>query len=378
MERCIEHDVGPHSPEFGQYFFLEIPTNSFLEKIEASGKTRYTKPEELTAISFDEDRRMSFDKSQLVNSFYIFNNLFIQKIYVPSSDFLDYSDLTHGISSFVQKPDDLNEYLFPLLKAAKHLGISPLEFDLVTWRGVLTKIFSSPFLKESWKMNGNFYRGTLFLAEAKAKLPFTQHHKKLMYGGFKFESLCMLSRSEILNSQTDMKYRQGKIVNTNAEYNGVFRSSLGPHKLLFGAEIDGLDENKTDYIELKTTSTLSHKNINTFQNKILLKWWTQSYIAGVPKIIVGCRNEKQQVEALNELRVNAIPGSVRGKVSWDPQLIISFGNLFISWLKGIFSGVQFEESELYFFELCYDPTVETRIKLELKAEGITLFKDELV
>lgn len=79
MERFIEHETEPNKSEFGQSFFLEIPTSSFLEKIEASGKTRYTKPEELTAISFDEDRNMSFDKSQLVLFFYIFNNLFVQE-----------------------------------------------------------------------------------------------------------------------------------------------------------------------------------------------------------------------------------------------------------------------------------------------------------
>jgi RAT1-interacting protein len=63
----------------------------------------------------------------------------------------------------------------------------------------------------------------------------------------------------------------------------------------------------------------------------LLKFWTQSFLLGVPKIIVGFRDEYGVLRRLEELATHEIPGEVkrRGKGSWDGNICINFTAMFL-------------------------------------------------
>lgn len=58
----------------------------------------------------------------------------------------------------------------------------------------------------------------------------------------------------------------------------------------------------------------------------LMKFWIQSFLLGVPKIIVGFRDRDGILRKLEELETKSIPGLVRkqGKGTWDGNLCINF------------------------------------------------------
>lgn len=88
-------------------------------------------------------------------------------------------------------------------------------------------------------------------------------------------------------------------------------------------------ENKDQFInwvELKTSAAIeSERDMLKYERK-LLKFWIQSFLLGVPKIIVGFRSKSGILQSLEELETKNIPGIVkrRGKGTWDGNLCINF------------------------------------------------------
>ena len=57
----------------------------------------------------------------------------------------------------------------------------------------------------------------------------------------------------------------------------------------------------------------------------LLKFWIQSFLLGVPKIVVGFRSKDGILQSLEELETNKIPALVKkNKASWDGNVCINF------------------------------------------------------
>jgi RAI1 like PD-(D/E)XK nuclease len=66
-----------------------------------------------------------------------------------------------------------------------------------------------------------------------------------------------------------------------------------------------------------------------FERK-LLKFWAQSFLLGVPKIIVGFRTGNGILTRLDELETQAIPEMVkRGTQLWDGNVCINFAAGFL-------------------------------------------------
>lgn len=63
----------------------------------------------------------------------------------------------------------------------------------------------------------------------------------------------------------------------------------------------------------------------------LLKFWIQSFLLGVPRIIVGFRSQNGVLQRLEELETKNIPGTVKrqGKGTWDGNLCINFTAAFL-------------------------------------------------
>jgi len=93
-------------------------------------------------------------------------------------------------------------------------------------------------------------------------------------------------------------------------------------------------------VELKTAAELeSDKDIFKFERK-LNKFWIQSFLLGVPKILVGFRSNDSLGTLLRvqAFETTKIPGMVRnqGKRSWDSNICINFTAHFLE-------GVQFSD-----------------------------------
>lgn len=88
-----------------------------------------------------------------------------------------------------------------------------------------------------------------------------------------------------------------------------------------------------NYIELKTTAIITTPHDRTKFERKLLKFWAQSFLLGVPKIIVGFRTKNGILERLEELETRDIPEMVRrergGKGLWDGNVCIGFAGGFL-------------------------------------------------
>ncbi|EDN92963.1 hypothetical protein SS1G_08828 [Sclerotinia sclerotiorum 1980 UF-70] len=94
------------------------------------------------------------------------------------------------------------------------------------------------------------------------------------------------------------------------------------------------DGKSTEWIELKTTVTPRHRGDEQNFEKKLLKFWLQSFLLGVPHIIVGKRSPDGILQSIERINTAQIPGMVkkRGNNSWDGDMCINFANRFLEFI----------------------------------------------
>src|SRR5436305_14853725 len=92
-------------------------------------------------------------------------------------------------------------------------------------------------------------------------------------------------------------------------------------------------DNKDDpinWVELKTAEEIVQPRGRYKFERKLLKFWAQSFLLGVPKIIVGFRSKDGILTKIEELETRSIPGAVkRGTRAWDGNLCINFTAAFL-------------------------------------------------
>ncbi len=62
-----------------------------------------------------------------------------------------------------------------------------------------------------------------------------------------------------------------------------------------------------------------------------MKYWIQSFLLGVPNIIVGFRTDTGILDSLMNLETRKIPHEVQSRnlVNWDGNVCIKFASLFL-------------------------------------------------
>jgi RAI1 like PD-(D/E)XK nuclease len=81
-----------------------------------------------------------------------------------------------------------------------------------------------------------------------------------------------------------------------------------------------------NWVELKITQEIeSDHDILKFERK-LCKFWAQSFLLGVPKIVVGFRSRDGILLRIEELETQRLPAKVKafGKRSWDGNICVNF------------------------------------------------------
>ncbi|KAI6249505.1 Decapping nuclease RAI1 [Erysiphe necator] len=162
----------------------------------------------------------------------------------------------------------------------------------------------------------------------------------MAYWGYKFETLSLLPRPWHETSRDYIEDRENLIVNNKAQYCSVVETELGSTTLILGGEIDGVWDMKNNYgmpvnwIELKTCAELrNERDIDLLHHK-LRKFYIQSYLLGVPKIIVGFRSPNGILERIEEFQTLSIPNIVmKRKHLWDANICLSFANSFLKFLR---------------------------------------------
>ena len=102
----------------------------------------------------------------------------------------------------------------------------------------------------------------------------------------------------------------------NEEYCCVLRSRLSSHSLVYGAEVDGADPSRyspphahlTPFVELKVTKEIiSDRERQTLHKFKFLKWWSQSFLVGIPRVVCGFRDDTGVVRSLQTFTVSTMP-----------------------------------------------------------------------
>jgi RAT1-interacting protein len=178
--------------------------------------------------------------------------------------------------------------------------------------------------------------------------PDQQSREMMTYWGYKFEKLALIPTQPEKTPRGEIAQSQKGVVSNYAQHCSIVSTSFGPHSLVLGGEVDGLlapkpskPDEPVQWVELKTSEELppshqqQHRDILKFERK-LLKFWAQSFLLGVPKIVVGFRSKAGILRSLQTFNTHEIPGMVRrGTNCWDGNVCINFAAAFLEWLKEV-------------------------------------------
>jgi RAT1-interacting protein len=84
-------------------------------------------------------------------------------------------------------------------------------------------------------------------------------------------------------------------------------------------------------VELKTSVEIrDDRSMQNFERK-LMKFWIQSFLLGVPKIIVGFRSQQGILTKIEEIKTESIPvtAAQRGVKTWNANMCINFASGFL-------------------------------------------------
>ncbi|RZC74526.1 hypothetical protein C5167_050005 [Papaver somniferum] len=235
----------------------------------------FQEPSELACYSRDEAGDVYFDDRSLR----LFKRLISEDVG---------ADLNQGFDTFIEKKDLGSEGFGDLLACIRAKKI-PLgnNIHFVTYRNNLNKIMATAYVRhEPWEMGVHKRKGVVYLDVHKLpERPQSETDRRRCYWGYCFENL---ATEESRRGDGEGIHH----VDANAEYCSVIKTKLGAHRILMGAEMDccdATDDGRRFYIELKTSRELEYRTEERFERDKLLKFWIQSFLAGVPYIVIGYR-----------------------------------------------------------------------------------------
>ncbi|PWN22559.1 RAI1-domain-containing protein, partial [Microstroma glucosiphilum] len=295
------------------------------------------RPEQITSFSYDEERRLFHDDRSL------------KYFHAPPMKV----DLGRGMENLRERDPTRNEHLDSLLYSLMHLAASTPDgssdfprrrADVITWRGMATKLFSALYEEQNtFSMNVMLVNDTLYIEEwvsleakaAKEKQMQDERQRRMGYYGYAFESWCTHSRDVSRGERIDFDYAHDDPwdgdVNTNVQWCSVVKTKLGELRLILGGEVDCVDPRPPApdttstagapppaLVELKTTAVLRRPQDEVHFEKKMLRFFLQSYLLGVDRVLVGFRDQRGFLQATHEFKTVEMPGLLKGKPhAWD-------------------------------------------------------------
>ncbi|KJZ74176.1 Protein RAI1 [Hirsutella minnesotensis 3608] len=302
------------------------------------------RPKEFACFSYDENHQFRLDDSS------------IKWYYTPRLG----ADLSKGFDTFQKVDDSKDEHLDSLLRvimAHEQKTGTKIDADVVTWRGMMTKIMAVLFEQyDGFEMNATLYQGCIFIEENHAHKVASRNtqarkpqrggpsQEMMQFWGYKFETLATIPTTWDETSREFIESRENHVVNNKEQYCSVVRTGIGKTTMCLGGEVDAIWDSKPEeqgapvnWVELKTTSEIrgSH-DMDVFHRK-LMKYWIQSFLLGVPKIVVGFRSRNGILVDLDEIPTHRIPEIVnsRPNAQWNADMCVNFAAAFLEWLRGV-------------------------------------------
>lgn len=317
----------------------------------------YKQPVEIGCFSLNSERKFFSDGRQM--------RYYVEPDRCPNFDLRDgYKD------RYIKRDEHVKEKLDHILRwilanrskvGSKMTTASScaLDFDIVTWRGHLTKLLTTPYeAREGWLLAVTRFRGTLYISEVETEAARrerdnrTERHEEMMYMGYKFEQYTC---AENVHSLPD----PSGVVNTNEAFCTVVQTRLADHRLLFSGEVDCRDKDPKAppppgcYVELKTSAEIcTPKQRSNFHRFKLLKWWAQSFLPGVPRIVAGFRDHDGVVIGVETFNTSKISHLIKNEHNcWKPTVCMNFCCDFLSFVKCVVT--EDDPSVVYLFS--YEP-----------------------
>ncbi|KAK8929540.1 Decapping nuclease RAI1 [Metarhizium anisopliae] len=304
------------------------------------------RPKEFACFSYDENHEFRLDDSSM------------KYYYTPQLG----ADLSKGFEKFQKLDDSGDEHLDSLLKtilAHERETGKKIDANVVTWRGMMTKVrFFPRSVLRSFEMNATLYQNCIFIEENneyKLQSRAKENHRGprrgpplevMQYWGYKFETLSTLPKIWAETSREYIENRENQIVNNKEQYCSVVRTGIGKTVLCLGGENTTLTRKPVwdskpqpgqpiNWVELKTTAEIrSDHDMDNFHRK-LMKFWIQSFLLGVPKIIVGFRTRDGVLVDVKEIETHNIPQTVNSRqgARWNADMCVNFAGEFLEFLQ---------------------------------------------
>ncbi|XP_002126837.2 decapping and exoribonuclease protein [Ciona intestinalis] len=310
------------------------------------------KPTEAGRFSLDAERKFHHDRSAM--------SCFCPP--VRNNRLLYTLDLNDGYntSRFIKRDENVKEKLDNMLhwlllnknrfvtdeRSANKTNVIGAYPDFVLWRGHLSKMMCTPFEKrEGWemaiqKMGKTIYISEVETVEAMARRANLSDRESLMtYWGVRFEGYMTGNFPKPGQNLKPKNFVESKqtVTNTNTAFCSVLRSRLNSrHSLIYGAEVDCCLPVEVvfapdSYVELKTSRTFdSFRQENNFYKFKARKWWAQSFLAGVPQITCGFRDDRGLVTELCDFKTLELPSKTD---AWNSQTCLVFLDNILQFIK---------------------------------------------
>ncbi|KAJ7170847.1 RAI1-domain-containing protein [Mycena crocata] len=273
------------------------------------------------------------------------------------------AQLSHAYDRWQRRPEG-RARIDGLLRAlstarAKRHPLLASGVGAVAWRGVITRILTAPYEeRDAFELNVMRVGGTVYLEEhlsearLREKNDIEPRHRQQTYFGYAFESYCTSDSPGTINVPQNPGDPPGwgSDVDTNVQWCSVVRTKLGDTRMVIGGEVDCVRGKYTGtpdtFVELKTSLVIRGPHDEVKFEKKLLKFYMQSFLLGVPEILVGFRTPAGQVTTTQTFRTVEIPRLVRGKAhAWDPARCLRWGDAFLRWLQTQIAGFQNGEEQ---------------------------------
>ncbi|EPQ27374.1 uncharacterized protein PFL1_04913 [Pseudozyma flocculosa PF-1] len=293
------------------------------------------------------------------------------------------ADLNYGFERFKQRDESVNEHLDGLLDSLRHrtlaapsgkarddVDLTRQKADVVTWRGIATKLCTAwdqlqpaPGARvEGFELNAMLVDGTLYLEEHsspakrldKAQKEADQRLRRFGYYGYSFESWSTVEhphnchRPALLEHPTRQTASDprsdsaphppgwGGDVNTNQQWCYIVKTRLGQNRLILGGEVDCVHPPppsassspssslssgtaSDSLVELKTSMQIrpgNQRDVDLFEAK-LLKFYMQSFLLGVRTLVVGFRDTRGHLVTTQTFDTLSLPKMVRAGTPLD-------------------------------------------------------------
>ncbi|CAB9518439.1 Decapping and exoribonuclease protein [Seminavis robusta] len=253
------------------------------------------------------------------------------------------TNLGDKIDEWIQSCDNDKPLVETILDALTSDQIA--NADVITFRNNLNKIGGTIFNpKNDWELectlldddnNKTLYLDVLPGNPPQEPPPKDSLQYKLQYYGYRFESVCTGQQ----DAPVDNRY----------EFCSVLRLNMGDTRIVLAAEMDATTVRTStsttsvrDYVELKTMRPIrGDRDLQSLYRYRYPKYWLQSYLAGIPTIVVGERTDEGQLVDVRSVPVSRMHGEAlsffRGddRKCWNPQTVIRWIHHVLGMLKSV-------------------------------------------